>query len=176
MIESQIISKAKKRNREAQTHLYKTYQHTWYAICLRYNKNQADAMDVLQNAMINIFSKIDQFDEKRGNFKSWSNQIVVNDNLMYLRKRTAGFKINEIHEDYQIEDTSETPIDILSAEELNKMVQRLPDGYRVVFNLYVIEGYTHKEIAERLGISAGTSKSQLFKAKRMLQKKLEVLL
>lgn len=81
-------------------------------------------MDVLQNALINIFSKIDQFDEKRGNFKAWSNQIVVNENLMFLRKRVASFKVDEIHEDYQVEDTSETPLDVLSAEELNKMVQR----------------------------------------------------
>ena len=176
MTEKQIISRAKKRDRKAQTALYSTYQHKWYAICLRYNKNQADAMDVLQNALINIFSKIDQFDEKRGNFKAWSNQIVVNENLMFLRKRVASFKVDEIHEDYQVEDRSESALDVLSAEELNKMVQRLPDGYRIVFNLYVIEGYNHKEIGERLGISPGTSKSQLFKAKKMLQKKLEVLL
>jgi RNA polymerase sigma-70 factor (ECF subfamily) len=176
MTEQQIISKAKKGDRSAQTLLYQEYQSVWYSICLRYNKNRQDALDVLQNALIKVFTKIDQFDQNKGSFKSWSAQVVVNENLMYLRKLNINYKIDPIDAELQVADQQESALDILSAEELTKMIQKLPDGYRAVFNMYVIEGYQHKEIAELLQISVGTSKSQLFKAKRLLQEKLEVLL
>ena len=143
---------------------------------MRYNKNRQDALDVLQNALIKVFTKIDQFDQNKGSFKSWSAQVVVNENLMYLRKLNINYKIDPIDAELQVADQQESALDILSAEELTKMIQKLPDGYRAVFNMYVIEGYQHKEIAELLQISVGTSKSQLFKAKRLLQEKLEVLL
>lgn len=176
MTEQLIISKAKKGDRSAQTLLYQEYQSLWYSICLRYNKNRHDALDVLQNALVKIFTKIDQFNHEKGSFKSWSAQVVVNENLMYLRKLNINFKVDQIETELHIENQGESAVDILSAEELTNMIQTLPDGYRAVFNLYVIEGYQHKEIAELLNISVGTSKSQLFKAKRLLQEKLEVLL
>ena len=176
MTEEQIIGKAKNRDRAAQTLLYKKYQTSWYVICMRYNKNRHDALDVLQNALINIFSKIDQFDVSKGTFKSWSSQIVVNDNLMCLRKRVSSYKVDQIEAHHEVLDSQESPVDVLSAEELTKMIQKLPSGYRTVFNLYIIEGYSHKEIAKLLDITEGTSKSQLHKAKNMLKKKLEVIL
>jgi len=170
-----IIKRLKQRDREAQTWLYNQYKTGWYMICLRYNKNRDDASDVLQNALIKIFGKIEQFDENKGHFKSWSSQIVVNENLMFLRKKVASFQVDELSDHFDISNQDETALDMLSAQELTKMIQTLPEGYRAVFNLYVIEGYTHKEIADLLNINLGTSKSQLFKARKMLQKKLEVL-
>jgi len=176
MIENEIISRVINKERAAQSLIYQKYQTTWYMICLRYQKNKDDALDCLQNGLIKIFSKIDQFDVEKGNFKAWSCKVVVNENLMFLRKKGNSFKVYDVDEVTFIPNQSETALDILSAEELTKMVQNLPNGYRTVFNLFVIEGFSHQEIAEILDISIGASKSQLFKARKLLQKKLEVLL
>jgi len=171
-----LLQRIKKGDRKAQTELYDRYKTDWFRICLRYNKNRADASDALQNALINIFQKINQFDLNKGNFSSWSNRVVINDNLMLLRKKANAFNTDEIREDLDLFDQNETPVEKLSAEELTNLIQTLPHGYRAVFNLYVIDGFTHPEIAEKLGISSGTSKSQLFKARKLIQGKLEVLL
>lgn len=176
MTESELISRVIKKERSAQVQLFNQYQTTWYMICLRYHQSKEDAQDALQNALIKIFTKLEQFDLQKGSFKSWSSKVVVNENLMFLRKNGKSFKIDSIDEVYFIPDQNESAIDILSAEELTKMIQQLPAGYRAVFNLYVIEGYGHKEIADMLNIGVGTSKSQLSKARRLLQKQLESLL
>lgn len=176
MSEEQIIHGVKQGDRDAQTALFTQYRSHWYMICLRYNKDANDALDALQNGLIKIYTKMHMFDLSKGSFKAWSSQVIVNENLMFLRKRTQSFKVEDISEINQIEQEGETPIDMLSAEELTKLVQLLPDGYRVVFNMYVMEGYSHAEIAEELGISSGTSKSQLFKARKLLQQRLEVLI
>jgi RNA polymerase sigma-70 factor (ECF subfamily) len=176
MTENQIIQAASKNDKNAQTRLYHLHKTNWYMICLRYNSCEADAMDVLQNALIKIFTNLKQFESRKGKFKSWSGKIIVNENLMFLRKKIASFKVSFLEEHLHVEDTYESAIDILSAEELTKLIQKLPEGYRTVFNLYVLEGYSHKEISEILKISVGTSKSQLFKAKKLLQQKLEVLI
>ena len=173
MKEEQLISKAKRNDRKAQRMLFAQYKSYWYSICLRYGRNQHDAMDMLQNGLINIYTKISQFNSDRGNFKSWSGRIIVNDCLMYLRKNS--FISEDLNNHHSVFDKSETSLDILAAEELTKLIQKLPDGYRAVFNLYVLEGYQHREIAEKLKISEGTSKSQLFKAKKLLREKLEIL-
>jgi len=171
-----LIQRIKKRDHQAQTEVYHQFKKGWFRICLRYNKNREDASDALQNALINIFQKIEQFDLKKGNFLAWSNRIVINENLMLLRKKVSAFNIGEIRDDLDIFDQNETPVEKLSVEELTNLVQTLPHGYRAVFNLYVMDGYTHPEIAKKLNISSGTSKSQLFKARKLLQGKLEVLL
>ncbi len=176
MSEQETIYQASKNDRVAQGKLYEQYRVAWFMIAMRYNKNREDAMDVLQNALIKIYTKLNQFDTAKGNFKAWSSKIVVNESLMYLRKNANAFKVDDIDEVFNLEDEQEDALDILSAEELTKLIQKLPIGYRMVFNLYVIEGYTHVEISEMLKISDGTSKSQLFKAKKMLQKNLEVLI
>ncbi len=172
----ELISRAKKQDSKAQMELYRTYKSYWYTICLRYNRNTFDADDCLQNALINIFSKLSQFDENRGNFKSWSSQIVVNDNLMFLRKKKQNFQSFELEDDkFVVEEVSEES-SIISSENLTKLIQALPSGYRTVFNLYVMEGYSHVEISEILEISVGTSKSQLSKARKLLQHQLEVVI
>jgi RNA polymerase sigma-70 factor (ECF subfamily) len=173
--ESKLITKARQQNREAQRALYDMYKTYWYMLSLRYNRNEQDAQDVLQDAMVQIFSKLEQFDSTRGIFKSWSGRIVINQSLMHLRKHKVNQNVEDIGDHPYLENENDSAIDILSAEELTKIIQQLPDGYRTVFNLYVLEGYNHKEISALLRTTEGTSKSQLFKAKKMLREKLEVL-
>ena len=172
----ELISQAKKQNSKAQMELYKTFKSYWYTICLRYNRNGFDADDCLQNALINIFSKLNQFDQDRGDFKSWSAQIVVNDNLMFLRKKKQNFQTFDLEDEKHVVEPVSEESSVISSENLTKLIQALPDGYRTVFNLYVIEGYTHAEISEILEISIGTSKSQLSKARKLLQHQLEVVI
>lgn len=171
-----LISKAKKHDSNAQMELYKIYKSYWYTICLRYNRNNFDADDCLQNALINIFSKLNQFDQDRGDFKSWSAQIVVNDNLMFLRKKKQNYQTFDLEEEKHIVEQVSEESSVISSENLTKLIQSLPEGYRTVFNLYVMEGYTHAEISEILGVSIGTSKSQLSKARKLLQHQLEVVI
>lgn len=176
MNEIQIIEGVKKSNREAQTELFRLYRSHWYMICMRYNKNSNDALDALQNGLIKIYSKINLFDSNKGNFKNWSSKVMINENLMYLRSKNQSFTVEYNTEINQVENEDETPLDMLSTQELIKLIQLLPNGYRIVFNMYVMEGYSHTEIAEQLGITVGTSKSQLFKARKMLQQQLEVMI
>ena len=176
MLLNKLISKAKKNQRKAQSELYNRFGHLWYSICLRYQNSEEDAQDALQNALIKVYSNLDRFDEHKGSFKSWSAKIVVNENLMFLRKKKDDFLNIADQSEQNYLDYQESAEDILSAKELTQMIQALPDGYRTIFNLYVIEGYSHEEIAGQLGISEGTSKSQLYKAKKYLREKLEILI
>jgi len=177
MTEVELIRRVKRKERSAQQQLYASYKSHWFVICLRYNKSREDSMDILQNALVKIFSKLYQFDEKKGDFKSWSSKIVVNENLMFLRKKKNSIRTEEIsiHNAIQTQD-DERRNQALSGEELTRMIQTMPEGYKVIFNLYVMDGYTHNEISEIMGISVGTSKSQLSKARKFLQQKLEVLI
>lgn len=173
MIEIQTIRAAINGNREAFNCLYLDYKHLWYSICLRYQSNTEDAADVLQNGLIKLYTHLKQFEPTKGDFKSWSCKLMVNENLMFIRTQLNSK--NRMPEELLlgIADTREQPIDSLSAKELTLMVQSLPLGYRTVFNLYVIEGYSHSEIASLLNIAEGSSKSQLSKAKKMLRQILE---
>ena len=155
--------------------LYNEYRQHWYLICLRYQRNSSQAEDALQNGLIQIFKNYDQFDQERGSFKSWSSKIMVNENLLLIRRNKSIYAFDDLSDFIDYEDTSEGAIERMSMQELVLLIQRLPDGYRSVFNLYVIEGYSHKEISELLNISVGTSKSQLFKAKKILKTEIEVV-
>ena len=145
-------------------------------ICLRYNKNRYDAEDCLQSALVSIFSNLEQFDAEKGSFKSWSHRIVVNANLQFLKKQKLRMH-NDLEDEYLLctQENDEQEF-ALSTEKMVKLVQQLPAGYRSIFNLYVVEGYSHAEIAQILDISIGTSKSQLAKAKKMLRRQVEVVL
>lgn len=146
--------------------------------CLRYNRNNYDAEDCLQTSMVNIFSNLHQFDVNKGSFNTWSTRIVINTNIQYLKSKESMFSMEYL-------DSSETLYDSavesnesyqLNSEKLKDLIQKLPTGYRTVFNLFVIEGYDHTEIAEILNIKIGTSKSQLAKAKLFLRNKIEEVL
>jgi len=175
MLEDLIISKAKEGDRVAQKQLYVKYKRGWFSICLRYNNNRADAEDVLQNALVKIFSKMDQFDHNKAKFITWSSKIVVNENLQFLKQKMKFQNFDDLSTSFLVEEP-EKEMNRFDSEEITAMIQKLPIGYRTVFNLYILEGYTHQEISEILNITIGTSKSQLSKSKQMLRKKIEVLL
>lgn len=175
--EAQIIKKCKRNNARAQRELYEMYRVKWFMICLRYSRDRDEAEDMMQEGLISIFKQIKQYDPDKASFPAWSNKVMVNAALQYLRKWKK-IQFNQDIDDYenQFEQEDEDIYGKIGARELTAMVQNLPDGYRTVFNLYVMEGYKHREIAEMLSISENTSKTQLLKAKNMLRDRLEKVL
>lgn len=165
----QLIIECKKNNAQAQSQIYKLYASKLFSICLKYSRNYAEAEDNLQDAYITIFKKIDQFKNK-GSFEGWIKRITINTALQ--RYRTVGV-FDIINED-QIEDVSvEINEDNISLDFLLQIIQELPDRYRLVFNLYALDDFSHKEIAKMLNISIGTSKSNLARARLILKDKIE---
>ena len=147
--------------------LFDAYAGKMLSVCYRYTGNQHDAEDVLQDAFIKIFAHIQQF-KWEGSFEGWLRRIVVNTALKALQKKKFLFtEINEASSHNKLVEPE--ALSSLQTQQLMNMLQQLPDGYRVVFNLYVIEGYDHEEIANLLNIQPGTSRSQLVKARKMLQ-------
>lgn len=165
------IEGCKKGDSTAQRKVFDCYSGKMYAICCRYVKDKMDAEDVLVLAFAKVFDCIHQF-KSEGSFEGWVRRIVVNESLTWLRKR----KIMEVETDIEEADLEmdfQFLGDQLEEEELLKMINELPPGYRAVFNLFAIEGYSHKEIADQLGIKENTSKSQLNRARIHLQKQLK---
>jgi len=161
-----IIAGCLKEKRSAQQMLYKHYVGLMFGICLRYTGNRADAEDVLQDGFVNIFMNISRF-RNEGSFEGWMKRIMVNTALGFLRQKNKTQFISQGKEIPDIIDEVEMDIDIQPCE-LMKMIQALPEGSRMVFNLFAIEEYTHKDISLMLGISEGTSKSQLSRARKIL--------
>jgi len=150
--------------------LYKHFAPKMYGICLRFAGNQMEADDILQEGFIKVFTKIREF-RNEGSLEGWIRRTIINTAINHYRKNLRYTKIQDI-DDLEVPITNEENIyDKLSKEELVKLVQELPNGYRTVFNLNVLEGYTHKEIGKMLNISDNTSKSQLTRARSILQKK-----
>lgn len=164
----ELIEGCRRQDRQAQKRLYDQYASKFYALCCRYIKDKMEAEDVLITSFTKILNRIDQYTGE-GNFEGWMRKVVVNDALSYLRKNKNMYLETDITAaDY--EPDYEKLEDQLEAEDLQKMIDSLPTGYRIVFNLYAIEGYSHKEIGDQLGISESTSKSQLSRARVALQK------
>lgn len=166
--EKALIKGCRKGKRQAQQQVYEQYSPKMFAVCLRYVRHQFDAEEVMTNGFLKVFNKIDQFKEE-GSFEGWIRRIMVNEALNHLRKNKMQQSEVDIENTREIAEYAEAESN-LNAEDLMKCVNQLPDGYRTVFNLYAIEGYSHKEIAEQLGISVNTSKSQLSRARVLLQK------
>ena len=161
-----IVAGCSRKESWAQKALYDRYAGGFYAVCIRYVKDEDTAEDILIKAFMRILEKIDQYSGK-GSFEGWMRRIVVNEALGFLRSTKHWQQEVDIqYADYTIQREQ----DHLQAEDLMAMVQALPEGYRTVFNLYAIEGYNHAEIAEQLGISENTSKSQYSRARKLLQK------
>ena len=160
-----IINQCKSQDPDAQKVLYDLYKDTLYAVCLRYIKSSHDAEDVFIDAFYKIFTKIDHF-KSEGSFEGWMRRIMVNESLMFLRKKTNLHLTVELP-DKEIADSQEDEDD-MSFDDIMKVLDELPVGYRTIFNLYVFEDMKHREIAEMLGISINTSKSQLILAKKRL--------
>jgi RNA polymerase sigma factor (sigma-70 family) len=167
IIESDLILGCIQGNRRMQQELYSRFSPRMYAVCLRYAGNVEEAEDILQEGFIKIFKKIDSF-RSEGSFEGWVRRIFVNTAIEHFRRKKYMLPVTE-REETTIEGKSTSVLDNLAAKDILALVQDLSPGYRTVFNLYVVEGYTHKEIADMLGISEGTSKSQLSRAKVILQ-------
>ena len=170
MSSNQLIKNCIKQDAQAQSQLYKQYASKLFSLCLKYSKNYAEAEDNLHDAFITIFNKIEQYNNK-GSFEGWLKRITINTALQRYRKDVGVYDI--INED-NIEDVSVNfNEDDVSIEYLLKIIQELPDRYRLVFNLYVLDGYSHVEISELIHISTGTSKSNLSRARLILKEKIE---
>jgi RNA polymerase sigma factor (sigma-70 family) len=166
----ELIEGCKRKDAKAQKNLYERYSGRLYALCCRYIKEKMEAEDVFITAFTKILDRIDQY-KGEGSFEGWMKRVVVNESLTYLRRNKNMYLEMDI-EAADREPDFEKLESHLQAEDLMKMIEALPSGYRIVFNLYAIDGYSHKEIAEQLGISENTSKSQLSRARVALQKSL----
>lgn len=169
MTETELIAGCQQADSKAQKLLYERFAGQMYGVCLRYLKNQMDAEEALLNGFMKIYQHIGRF-EGKGSLEGWVRRIMVNEALIFLRKKEP---MHLAIEDSAVQLAGMGAADHDIAEgELMELLRSLPAGYRAVFNLYAIEGYSHKEIAEMLDITEGTSKSQLSKARAMLQRRL----
>jgi len=164
----QLIHDCKKNDIKAQELLYRQYAPKMFSVCLKYSRNYAEAQDNLQDGFLLVFDKINSF-EFKGSFDGWIKRVIVNHVLQQYRNKSFLSPIDEdIAEEVEVEIE-----DGVSMDFLLKIIQELPDRYRLVFNLSVFENYSHQEISDSLGISVGTSKSNLSRAKLILKEKIE---
>jgi len=167
----QLITDCKQNDAKAQEQLYRLFSAKFFGVCLKYSANYAEAEDNLQDGFIIIFKKIDQFNFK-GSFEGWAKRIMVNN---ALQKYRTGVRFLEIvNENIPEEETLELDDENISLEFLMGIIQELPDRYRLVFNLYVLDGYSHKEISDMLEITTGTTKSNLARARAILKEKIDL--
>jgi len=174
LTENDLINGCLAADRRIQELLYQRFAPKMYAVCLRYAGNTDDAQDLLQEGFIKVFRNLEKF-RKEGSFEGWIRRVFVNTAIEHYRRKTKLAVVSE-KEELAIEDSSWNVLDQLAEKDIILLIQQLAPGYRSVFNMYVIEGYSHKEIGELLGISEGTSKSQLARAKGVLQKKVKEFL
>jgi RNA polymerase sigma factor (sigma-70 family) len=165
--ESDLLKGCMDGDRRMQEELYRRFSPRMYAVCLRYAGNAEEAEDILQEGFIKVFKKLDSF-RNEGSFEGWVRRVFVNTAIEHFRRKRYLMPVTE-KEENTIEGKYTSVLDDLGAKDILALVQELSPGYRTVFNMYVVEGYTHKEIADMLGISEGTSKSQLSRAKVILQ-------
>jgi RNA polymerase sigma factor (sigma-70 family) len=165
-----LLDGCKRGERKAQENLYKSLSSRMMAVCMRYAKDSFEAEDMLQMGFVKVFTKVAEF-RNEGSFEGWIRRIMVNTAIETYRKNMRTMSVVDIDEVY---DQPQSTFDMnqLETKDLMKLVQQLSAGYRMVFNMYVIEGYSHREIGETLGISEGASKSQLSRARAILKEKL----
>ncbi len=169
--EKQLLKKAVSGNRDAQRTIYEKFAPKMLSVCRQYIKDVHFAEDVMVNGFVKVFNNLSAF-EHRGSFEGWIRKIMVRESISYLRKKqfvVFDDEVLEKRERYEDETTS-----IIDVEDVQQLIDALPEGYKMVFVLYAVEGYKHHEIAKMLEISEGTSKSQLFKARKMLQENLKL--
>ncbi len=172
MTDEELVRGCIEKNPKAQKLLFERFSRKMMGVCIRYAERREEADDMLQNGFIRVYEKIETF-RGSGSLEGWIRKIMVNEALTYLRKNKA-MKMNIDIEDarYLVPGNNHVG-EHINEKDLLKMIQQLPTGFRTVFNLYAIEGYSHKEIADRLGITEGTSKSQYSRAKTHLQNKIQ---
>lgn len=164
-----LIASCKKGDRKAQEQLYRTYASILFGVCLKYSRNRTEAEDNLHDSFMTIYEKIGQYKSK-GSFEGWMKRITINTVLQKYRKEEFLSLISENHKE-AVETLEEN--EELSLQTLLQYIRELPNKYRLTFNLYVLDGYSHKEISELLGTSLGTSKSNLARARMILQQKIK---
>lgn len=170
--EQQMIALCKKGDRAAQKALFDSLSPKMFAICLRYMGSREAAEDVLQEGFISLFSKLDSYSGE-GSFEGWARKVFVNTALMTLRRNDVMRQSEDIESARSISGNDVSALQSISYKELMGMIAELPPGFRTVFNLFLIEGYSHKEISGMLGISEATSRSQLQRARVMLQNRIK---
>lgn len=170
--EEKLIEACRNGDRKSQYELYEKYAPLMYSVCRRYVMQLQEAEDILVCGFTKVFQKLNQF-KGQGSFEGWIRRIMVNEALTFIRRNKSMYLEVEIEKASREPDFNKLS-DQLEVEDLEKLIDRLPMGYKTVFNLYAIEGFSHKEIAEKLGISENTSKSQLSRARVHLQKLLVV--
>ncbi len=168
--EKHLIKKAVSGNPEAQQQIYSKYAPKMLSVCRQYIKDLQFAEDVMINGFVKVFQHLESF-RGDGSFEGWIRRIMIRESISYLRKKQFVVFDDELYENNTTNHTSiSTEMDV---EHIQLLIDKLPEGYKMVFVLYAVEGYKHAEIAKMLQISESTSKSQLFKARRMLQEKLK---
>ncbi len=163
--QNEVIAMAVQNNRHAQQQIYARYSPKMLSVCRQYLKDIHTAEDVMITAFMKVFTNLKNF-ESKGSFEGWIRRIMINECISYIR---AQKKISFLDDTFYKEEGINNIESGLSVDDIQSLIDSLPDGYRMIFNLYAIEGYKHKEIAEMLGINEGTSKSQLSHARKMLQ-------
>jgi len=171
--ESDIIEGCILGNPRMQRMLYEKFSPKMYALCIRYAGNTDDAQDILQDGFVKVFGNIARF-KGTGSFEGWIRRIIVNTAIEHFRKKNTLQVIDE-HTENQLADDHTNIFNLLEAKELLEIIKSMPAGYRTVFNLYAVEGYTHKEIATMMNLTEGTSKSQYARAKSWLQERIKKL-
>ena len=165
----------KTESQRAMSQFYQMYVEELSSVCYRYIPNADDAKDVLQNSFVKIFTSLPTIEYRSEEaLRGWMKRVVANEALSFLRKRKKLLFV-ESHGEETLMDDGEPQTESLSSEELHQLISELPDGYRTVVNLYVFEGYSHKQIAELMGITESTSGSQFYYAKRLLAKRIKEL-
>ena len=168
--EKRLLRGLKAQKPDAQRQLFEQYSGKMMAVCFRYVKTKEEAEDILQEGFLRVFRKIDLYNGT-GSFEGWMRRVFTNIAIRHYQKNEKLYLIVSI-DDMDVEPSQDLLSQHFETEDLMNMIQSLPDGYRMVFNLYAIEGYSHDEISKQLGISVGTSKSQLSRARQALQKML----
>ena len=164
-----LLKECKRGKSESQEKLYRRFAAAMYGLCLQYASNEEDAQDILQEGFIKVFAKLDQVKNPAA-LPGWIRRVMINTALERYRSQVVLQRVDELREEHH-EDAGNEALDKISCEELVGLIQTLTPRYRMVFNLYAIEGYSHQEISEELGISVGTSKSNLSRARAILQEK-----
>ena len=174
MTEKELIKACKKGKREAQELLYRRYSAKLFGVCLRYASSYQEAEDFLQEGFIRIYKKMYKY-QPTGSFAGWLHRLMINVALEHIRRNKKRKNQTTLDQAFHVAEESADIFSSFGTKDIMRMVQQLPAGYRAVFNLYVVEGYSHKEISELLGMSESTSKSQLSRAKATLRKLLATI-
>lgn len=169
--ERDIIAQAVDNNRHAQQKIYSKHAPKMLSICRQYVKDVQQAEDIMITAFMKVFTNLKAFEHK-GSFEGWVRRIMVNECISFIRVQK---KVSFLEDEFFVEDTFNNIESHFSVEDIQSLIDGLPDGYKMVFNLYAIEGFKHQEIAKMLGINEGTSKSQLSHARKMLKEQINKL-